>query len=593
MVQRREQALPPVISELGAVRGELGRARDLCRAWAQSLGLRRTAQVAGFAKHVLEALAHQVAPELRLSQEAPKGAEVLDSAALGLARAIGMQAGRLPLTEALHFATSLYPTLLPERERSAMGAFYTPPALVTRLLDRASEEGIDWRTAQVLDPAAGAGAFIIQAAIRMRDAMGECEPAMVLRSVGARLVGLELDSNAAQLAQGSLEVVFADLLEKSGRPLASVVRVCDTLSQEPTERYDLVVGNPPYGRVKLSVDQRRTYARSLFGHANLYGIFTDVALRWAKPGAVIAFLTPTSFLAGQYYGALRELLAREAPPVGIDFVHARRGVFEDVLQETLLATYRKGGSRVRAQIHYLNVINEREATVTKNGTVALPIDTSAPWLAPRDPQHVALIAQVEKMPTRLADWGYSVSTGPLVWNRFKPQLRYKVGAANVHPLIWAECVTADGRFLFRAEKRNHAPYFKLGDKDAWLLVDTPCVLVQRTTAKEQARRLIAAELPKAFIKRHRGVVVENHLNMVRSLGETDVPAAVVAAILNSRTADEVFRCMNGSVAVSAFELEALPLPAAKELGNLKRLVARGASKGTIEAECDRLYSGAP
>ena len=38
-----------------------------------------------------------------------------------------------------------------------------------------------------------------------------------------------------------------------------------------------------------------------------------------------------------------------------------------------------------------------------------------------------------------------------------------------------------------------------------------CILVQRTTAKEQARRLIAAELPSEFVHQHRGVVVENHL----------------------------------------------------------------------------------
>lgn len=112
------------------------------------------------------------------------------------------------------------------------------------------------------------------------------------------------------------------------------------------------------------------------------------------------------------------------------------------------------------------------------------------------------------MPGRLADWGYSVSTGPLVWNRFKSQMRDRAGR-GVHPLIWAEAVTADGRFIYRAEKRNHTPYFKIERGDGWLLVEEACVLVQRTTAKEQARRLIAAELPAEFIAKHGGVVVES------------------------------------------------------------------------------------
>ena len=35
-------------------------------------------------------------------------------------------------------------------------------------------------------------------------------------------------------------------------------------------------------------------------------------------------------------------------------------------------------------------------------------------------------------------------------------------------------------------------------RDEWLLLDRSCVLLQRTTAKEQARRLIAAELPQVI-----------------------------------------------------------------------------------------------
>lgn len=575
------------------MRGELARARLLCRAWSESLEEReRAKQAALFAERALEAFAGEVAPKLRSIQPFDAAGRRLDRAAGQLADSIGRDVTRLPLIEGLHFITALYPTLLPTHDRGALGAYYTPMTLVSRLLDRASEEGIDWRTVRILDPAAGGGAFLLQAAAKMREALSDCEPALIPAQIGSRLLGLELDPNAARLAQRALEVLLADLATSNGRPVATMIRVCNSLDEPAQESFDLVVGNPPYGRVTLDVEQRRRYARSLYGHANLYGVFTDLALRWTKPGGLIGYLTPTSFLAGQYYASLRGLLAREAPPVAIDFVHARRGVFEDVLQETMLAVYRKGARRRRVQIHYLHVANEREAKVVKNGTVGLPADPAAPWLAPRDPQHSALIRLVETMTTRLSDWGYSVSTGPLVWNRFKSQLRDKPTGRSVHPLIWAEAVTSDGRFVFRAEKKNHAPYFKLEKGDDWLLVERPCVLIQRTTAKEQARRLIAAELPSKFVKQHGGVVVENHLNMVRADGEAKVAPAVVAAILNSRVVDEVFRCMNGSVAVSAFELEALPLPRRAALKALERLVAEGAGRALVDAECDLLYSGA-
>lgn len=513
---------------------------------------------------------------------------VIDPSSNALAGRIGREAASLPVIEALHYLTSLYPAMMPPSRRSEVGAFYTPPALSERLLDLATEGGLDWATACVLDPAAGGGAFLVPAAVRMRQASGGGEPAFLLKQMARRLSGLELDENAALLAQAAVEIALGDLIVSTGRPAPSFVRVCDTLEETPSASYDLVVGNPPYGRVSLTPAQRSRFQRGLYGHANLYGVFTDIAMRWCKPGGLIAFLTPTSMLGGQYFSALRKLLGTEAPPIAVDFVHARKGVFEDVLQETFLALYKRGSEPRRMQVHYLHVTGEAAAEVTRNGTVGLPTDPSLPWLTPRAPEHTSLIAHVETMPARLHDWGYRVSTGPLVWNRHKAQLTDWPGKRH-HPLIWAECVTPDGQFIYRAERRNHAAYFRAEPGDAWLLAEEGCVILQRTTAKEQARRLIAAELPDAFVRQHGGVVVENHLNMVRPSGEVRVSAGALAAVLNSRIVDEVFRCISGSVAVSAYELEALPLPFASDMEEIEHLVRNGITGQRLEKAISALY----
>lgn len=166
--------------------------------------------------------------------------------------------------------------------------------------------------------------------------------------------------------------------------------------------------------------------------------------------------------------------------------------------------------------------------------------------------------------------------------------------ADCLPLIWAESVTADGRFALRAEKRSHLPWLRIrGRNDQWLVIREPCVPVQRTTAKEQARRLIAAQLPANLIQRHGGVVVENHLNMIRS--RTDEPvvnATILTEVLNSSVADRLFRCISGSVAVSAFELDALPLPDPKRLSRLRALVAQEALRAAIDAERTRVFTEA-
>jgi adenine-specific DNA-methyltransferase len=221
--------------------------------------------------------------------------------------------------------------------------------------------------------------------------------------------------------------------------------------------------------------------------------------------------------------------------------------------------------------------------------VALPSDPSQPWLLPRGAGQEPLIAALGSMPHRLSDWGYTVSTGPLVWNRYKDQLAGRP-ARRRYPVIWAEAVTAAGRFEWRSEKRNHAPYCEIRPGDEWMIVRDACVLLQRTTSKEQHRRLIAAPLPVAFVQRHGAVVVENHLNMLRaSVARPAVSHAALSVFLNSAAADRAFRCISGSVAVSAYELESLPLPDPSALAPLRRLVARGAGRRTVEAECERLY----
>jgi adenine-specific DNA-methyltransferase len=525
----------------------------------------------------------------------PAGIELpeLSPEAVSAARRFGNALANLEPRHAAYLAGVIYTAALPETYRSAHGIFYTPPQLVDMLLRMAEEASINWSQAHVLDPACGGGAFLLPVAIRMAEALRHSDPSFILKQIGARLHGFELDAFGAWLAQTLLELALQDIIRAAGRPAPNIVEVRDSLDICPADcgRFDLVIGNPPYGRVTPTSHRRAFFKRSVYGHANLYGLFTDAALHWVREGGVVGYVTPTSMLSGLYFKALRAVLAAEASPLAINFVSERNGVFADALQETILATYRRGEAGRIGKVGFIAINAEGDTAFRKAGTFELPAHPDAPWLLPRAPDQVALTHRLRSMPHRLSDYGYSVSTGPLVWNRFKEQLHHERKGIS-YPVIWAESVTSAGDFVWRSEKRNHAPWFdaKL-PKDSWLIVTQPCVLLQRTTAKEQARRLIAAEMSAAFITRHKGVIVENHLNMVRAVvSKPSVPAAVIAALLNSVVVDAAFRCINGSVAVSAFELEELPLPAPAIMVNLSALVASGAARKTIEATIAAAYA---
>ena len=85
------------------------------------------------------------------------------------------------------------------------------------------------------------------------------------------------------------------------------------------------------------------------------------------------------------------------------------------------------------------------------------------------------------------------------------------------------------------------------------------------------------------------MVIENHLSMIRPTTETPlVSPQIIAAMLNTPIVDRAFRCISGSVAVSAYELENLPLPAREEL---KQLLGRAVSQTLrLRKQCLRLYT---
>jgi adenine-specific DNA-methyltransferase len=575
----------------------LASARAMARAWSaeQSKDSRLAAARALVATAVRAYWMAETenVPHAPKAPEAPDGARLkLDAAAVAVAEAAGRAAASLESLRAGYELGCLYTATIPDDLRGQLGVYYTPPALTSRLLDMAEEAGIDWRTARVLDPACGGGAFLAPVALRIRDTESSADANQLLISIERRVRGFEIDPFAAWLSQVLTKAVLIHSVSAAGRRLAPLVEVRDSLGAESTgDQFDLVIGNPPYGRVGLSPERRERFARSLYGHANLYQVFTDLALRLARPGGVVAFVTPTSFLAGQYHKHLRQLLAEQAPPVALDFVSARRGIFDDVLQETLLATYRRESKRSDAVVHFLAADGPDRARRIAAGRFGLPPSPAAPWIVPRAPDDQDLAARMRQMQHRLADYGWRVSTGPLVWNRHKRQLHFDRASGRV-PIVWAEAVAPYGRFMWRSQRGTHRPWFEpVLPRDEWLMVRRPCVLVQRTTAKEQRRRLIAAELPADFLSRLGGAVtVENHLNMVRPAEPIPaVSSCVLAAILNSSVIDRAFRCISGSVAVSAFELESLPLPSPDCLHEVCVAVEHDAAQPKVDRLVEDLY----
>jgi len=180
----------------------------------------------------------------------------------------------------------------PRRKR--LGQWYTPPSLVDHLVDHVAdhlvdrlgraESGSDGRPRSVLDPACGDGRFLLAA----RRAFG----------TEARLVGVDIDPHAVDAARRA--VPGAD------------IRLGDALSMDVGERFDVVIGNPPFVNQLATATTRG--GRSRFGggpYADVAAEFLALAARLVDPdGGVVALVLPQSLLTSRDAGAIRRDVAR-------------------------------------------------------------------------------------------------------------------------------------------------------------------------------------------------------------------------------------------------------------------------------------------
>jgi adenine-specific DNA-methyltransferase len=391
-------------------------------------------------------------------------------------------------------------------------------------------------------------------------------PQLALNALPNHIAGVDNDPGAVWLANVLLASEMLPILARAEqarrRPLPALVHLGDGLAPRP-EPVRAVIMNPPYGRTRLDAAERERFDSAVYGHANLYGLFMAAALENLDDQGVLSALVPTSFLAGRYFAKLRRLLVNTTPLREIGFVADRSGSFTGVLQETSLATFTRRKAR-RVTVNSLQVESVEVAVVASPRT-------EAPWLLPRRADDAPVAAAAQKLPLRLGDAGWRVSTGPLVWNRRKEDLGARKAAGRVR-VMWAADI--DGGVIHQDRARNALRWLTVrGTDENFMVLREPAVLVQRTTAPEQNRRLVAAYLDTDTLAAWGGaVVVENHVNVVRTEEEEPlVSARTLARLLSTDTLDRVLRCLSGSVAVSAYELAALPLPGADTLRELDTL----------------------
>jgi adenine-specific DNA-methyltransferase len=270
---------------------------------------------------------------------------------------------------------------------------------------------------------------------------------------------------------------------------------------------------------------------------------------------------PASFLGGPEFASFRNRVLQLAEVLVVDLIEKRRDVFLDATQDACFVVLRRRTKvlALPSACHAKSGVFRRDGEFFSKGIAQIEPD-GAPWRLPG--------IEVASFST-LEDWGYRATVGYLVANRQSERLHKRAGKGRF-PLIWAKAITTEGTLDFERGAAFKGLGWADAPADAAYVIRTPCVALQRTSSRGQKRRLNAAPVSKSFIRKHGGIIAENHVIMLLPISSDAASPEALAEALNEAPANAALDRVCGSASISVRLLESI------ELGSLP--VSRGSSK---------------
>ncbi len=277
---------------------------------------------------------------------------------------------------------TVYGTYLTRKEKKKRGQYYTPPEIVTYLLDHVGYvkgPAIIGQQKRLLDPACGSGSFLVTAARRLLEAyagMIASDPEQVLERVRGSLYGFDLNPFACYLAEVNLLIQLLPLVKavhektkraprlqrfhiynvdaltlstrsyftaQTGATLMreerdEVERIKDrTQGSEYATGFAFILGNPPYGASLTDIYKKQLkddYADVWRGQPDTYVFFYRLAVRLLGTGGKLGFITPNTFLMGVNTTPLRSVLLNSCRIQQI--VDLPQGIWQDATVDCIL-----------------------------------------------------------------------------------------------------------------------------------------------------------------------------------------------------------------------------------------------------------------
>jgi len=396
-------------------------------------------------------------------------------------------------------ATTEYMKKADLKYRKSLGQYFTPRSVRETLIYKLPNTT---QNPKVLDPGCGTGEFLITAKEYFKN---------------PKIYGWDIDKKLINIAKKI--VPNAD------------IKYTDALLNRDYNKYDFVIGNPPYYEFTPTDAIKKKFEGIINGRVNIFSLFVYQGINWLKEGGHLAYVVPPSMNNGAYFLNLRKFIVDHT---NIEYLHIFDDprMFHGALQSIMLLILKKGK-------------NKGDYLFKKNGILIFSEDTK-------------YLNKAFENKITLYDLGYQVRTGRLVWNQNKPFLTNNPNS-NI-PLIWAHNITPEGlKFPIISNKKPQ--YVKKNDFDVG-----PAIVVNRITGSVKTAKLRAALIPPGM-----KFIAENHVNVIfppfkqkqiklnlgANLPKINLTLQGIARQLSSKEKLKVMRNITGNTQVSKTELEKL------------------------------------
>lgn len=461
--------------------------------------------------------------------------------------------------------------------QSALGQFFTPVLAANLIASIPSLPSNGW--IRVLDPGAGSG--MLSAALVNR-VLTEREDLKV------EIVAIERDPKLIHHLKATLAACEEADRDRVKTKIIRADFILDSVGLGATldldAHFDLVIENPPYGKLSASSEQRKAMRAAGLDAPNLYAAFLSLSIAALKRGGQIVAITPRSFFNGPYFGEFRTHLLSMIALEHIHVFDSRSSVFSDtgVLQENVIFHGRRGAQPEIVEIStsrdHLTAATSRKVPYSE---VVFQEDPNRFIRLSTNEEDTKVAETVLSQPCSLTELGVQVSTGRVVDFRARHALSSTPREGAV-PLIYPGNLR-NGAFEWPRDIRKPQWFRPTKDKDhSLLLPEGWYTVVKRFSSKEERRRIVASVWSP--IETPGSIAFENHLNVfhVNGVGMDESLAKGIAIWLNSSVIDRFFRTFSGHTQVNASDLRTLRFPTVDTLRGL------GAKYHSTQTEVDFL-----